>query len=103
MIEIGERNYFNINFLSLPSPPPNEQRRIEPPTEDELDKFYKVLNSSADKPAISKITPPYSKQFIPAIPQASFPPLSQLYEPDALKMEYLELLHLYYVKLHFKL
>ena len=67
--------------------------RIEPPTGDELDAFYKTLNSSRDKPASLKITLPYSKQFIPLLSQASVPfPLSQFYDPDALGLKYLELL-----------
>ena len=37
---------------------------IDPPTKDELEKFYRALNSSKVKPAILKITPPYSKEFI---------------------------------------
>ena len=44
---------------------PRKACKIEPPTEDELDAFYKTLNSSKKKPGILKITPPYSKQFIP--------------------------------------
>ena len=58
-----------------------------------LNAFYEMLNSSSVKPVILKITPPYSKQFIPCLSLTSLPtPISQLYYPDALGMDYLELL-----------
>ena len=45
------------------------------------------------KPAILKITPPYSKQFIPEMCDNSLPPpLSQFYDPEALRMDYLALI-----------
>ena len=46
------------------------------------------------KPAILKITPPYSGEFIPTICKDSFPkPISELYNPEALHMDYLSLLN----------
>ena len=63
------------------------------PTEDELEKFYHTLNSSKIKPAILKITPPYSKEFIPRSTDLSLPlPISQLYDPETLELGYLHLL-----------
>ena len=42
---------------------------------------------------ILKITPSYSKEYIPNLYDASFPPpISQLYDPEALGMDYLSLL-----------
>lgn len=56
-------------------------------------KFYETLNSSDVKPAILKITPPHSKQFIPLMTNESLPqPVSQLYEPSTLELDYLALL-----------
>jgi len=67
-----------------------EQYCIDVPSEDELIKFYDCLNSSDVKPAILKITPPYSQQFIPMGMNESLPqPISQLYDPDALQLDYL--------------
>ena len=60
---------------------------------DELEKFYHALNSSKIKPAILKITPPYSKEFIPRSTDPSLPlPISQLYDPETLELGYLCLL-----------
>lgn len=70
-----------------------KSRDIDPPTEDELEKFYCALNSSQTKPAILKITPPYSKEFIPHLTDPSLPvPISQLYDPETLTLGYLCLL-----------
>ena len=71
-------------------------RDIDLPTEDELEKFYHALNSSKIKPAILKITPPYSKEFIPRSTDPSLPlPISQLYDPETLELGYLCLLKKY--------
>ena len=52
-----------------------------------------MIDSSKERPAIFKITPPYSKQFIPKLcDQAFLSPLSRLYDPDTLGMDYLTLL-----------
>ena len=68
-------------------------RDIDLLTEDELEKFYHALNSSKIKPAILKITPPYSKEFIPRSTDPSLPlPISQLYDPETLELGYLCLL-----------
>ena len=72
---------------------PREKSHINIPSEEELSKFYEDLNSTNTKPAILKITPPYSKQFIPLSMNKSLPcPLSQLYDPAALHLDYLSLL-----------
>ena len=68
-------------------------RKICPPTEDERKTFFETINASEDKPAILKVTPPYSKQFIPKFCKTSLPPpISQLYEQEALGMDYLSLI-----------
>ena len=72
---------------------PRQAQRIEPPTEAELDVFYKTLDSSAVKPAILKITPQFSEQFMPHLSLTSLPPpISQLYDQDALQLDYPALL-----------
>ena len=64
---------------------PRKGRGVELPTETELNAFYEMLNSSSVKPAILKIIPCPSLTSLPT-------PISQLYYPDALGMNYLELL-----------
>lgn len=67
--------------------------RIPEPSEEELATFYETLNGAKKKPAILKITPPYSKYFVPKLSQATFPqPITDLYNPSALEMDYMELL-----------
>lgn len=79
--------------MKLSSSPLRKSKEIDPPTEDELESFFAALDSSKEKPAILKITPPYSKQFIPKLCDSSLPPpISQLYNPKALEMDYLTLL-----------
>lgn len=52
-----------------------------------------VLNSALKNPAILRITQPYAQSFIPKLSLAEFPkPLTELYNPDALRMNYTELL-----------
>ncbi len=60
---------------------------------EEIDAFTKVLNSAAKKPAILKITQPYAQAFIPKLSSSEFPkPLTDLYNAEALTMNYVELL-----------
>lgn len=59
----------------------------------EQDTFYKALNEAKRKPAILKITEPFAKTFIPMLSQSVFPlPITELYNPTALDMEYPDLL-----------
>ena len=72
---------------------PKEKQSIDVPSEDEISNFLEALNSSDVKPAILKITSPYSKQFIPLCMNESLPkPVSELYDPAALELDYLSLL-----------
>lgn len=65
----------------------------KPPSEESLKAFYKCLNEAKSKPAILKITRPYSLQFVPKICDQSLPtPLTEMYEPEALHSDYLSLL-----------
>ena len=76
-IKVVPVNVSDIKFTSKqPSsstPPPRKSCQIVPPTESELHEFYETLNCSTQKPAILKITQPYSKQFIPLLAEDSFP------------------------------
>ena len=59
----------------------------------ELDTFYEAINEAKRKPAILKITQPFAKTIIPLLSQFVFPlPITELYEPAALSMMYLDLL-----------
>jgi len=44
---------------------PRQSQKVDPPSDGELSTFFEMLDSSKEKPAILKITPPYSKQYIP--------------------------------------
>ena len=68
---------------------------VEEPSESELADFYQMLNSAKHKPAILKITPPYSREFIPQIVQNELLPLSHMHDPHALEMDYITLLATY--------
>ena len=60
-----------------------------------MDVFFAQLDSAPKKPAILKIVEPYSEQFIPKLCNVALPkPLTELYDPDSLHLEYLSLLEL---------
>ena len=64
--------------------------------------FFAKLDSAPKKPAILKIVEPYSEQFIPKLCNVALPkPLTELYNPDSLHLEYLSFLD--YVKRDFSL
>ena len=64
----------------------------QPPTEHELEEFYRNLSKASNrKPAILSLIPPYNSSFTSSSDQ--LPPLLQdLYEPDCLHLDYLQLL-----------
>ena len=69
------------------------KKTVPVPTDHELEAFYKSINESDSKPAILKITDPYHEAFIPKLSRPMFPqPLSELYNPDTLQLNYTELL-----------
>ena len=92
--QVNPANVEDIKFSStLPGTVLRKPHDVDPPTELELEKFYQALSSSKVKPAILKITPPYSKEFIPQSAKTSLPlPISQLYDPETLQLDYLSLL-----------
>ena len=52
-----------------------------------------TINNAAKKPAILRVTSPYSEQFVPEFSGPSFPKLiSELYDPKMLHSTYTELL-----------
>ena len=75
---------------------PSKVRRrchIKEPTESEMNSFYECLDGAKKKPAILKIIQPYANSFVPKVLSAELPkPISSFYNPDALKMDYIELL-----------
>lgn len=89
----------DINFSSK-LPQGNEhdtskvrKQKVAEPTDEEIDNFNTVLNGAKRKPGILKITPPFAEQFVPKMSLAQFPkPLTDLYNPEALKFTYTELL-----------
>ena len=71
----------------------NSHSDVEPPSESEIAVFYKALDLAKTKPAILNITPPYTEQFIPHVCDSALStPLSQLYNPDCLSVDYVILL-----------
>ena len=65
------------------------KRRLEdvaPPSNSDLNCFFESISN---EPAILKITPPYSKEFIPILSLAMYPkPIMELYNPAALELRY---------------
>ena len=72
------------------------KRRLEdvgPPSNSDLNCFFESISKAKNKPAILKITPPYSKEFIPTLSLAMYPkPIMELYNPAALELRYHDLL-----------
>lgn len=69
-------------------------RKIDLTLDSEQQMFFKQINRAKNKPAILKIINPYADNFIPTPCLPSFPkPLTDLYNPAALQMEYLDLIH----------
>lgn len=73
--------------------PTVRKRQIPPPTEDEISAFYSTIDGAKKKPAILKLIQPYAEFFIPKLSKAEFPkPMTELYNTEALTMNYTELL-----------
>ena len=67
---------------------------VEYPITEECDKFFAVLNTAQNKPAILKVIPEYADQFIPnCSKKVLLPPLTQLYWSEYLQLDYLSLLN----------
>ena len=70
-----------------------KHRNIEIPSKEELDKFFLNVSMAKKKPAILKIIEPYAHEFIPKLNSNMLPkPITELYDQDALHMDYLSLL-----------
>ena len=68
-------------------------KSIHPASTTELDNFYKAINEAKRMPVILKITHPFANTFIPLHSQSVFPlPITELYNPATLAMEYPDLL-----------
>ena len=66
---------------------------VAPPSNSDLNCFFESISKAKNKPAILKITPPYSKEFIPTLSLATYPkPIMELYNPAALELRYHDLL-----------
>ena len=66
---------------------------ILPPSPEALVTFLEELNKAKQKPAIFKISQPYAQEFIPKCVGSTLPlPMMELYNPEALHMDYLSLL-----------
>ena len=70
------------------------RRKVTPPlSSEELTTFFEEISETKQKPAILKIIEPYSQQFIPKSASSILPlPMMELYNPEALHMDYLTLL-----------
>ena len=68
-------------------------QQIPVPLESELYAFYDAINQAKKKPAILKVTPPYSEDFVPVLSQSVYPlAIMELYKPEALALKYHDLL-----------
>ena len=78
---------------ATPSRPKRKRTDITPPSEAQIDAFFKQVNMADKKPAILTVTQPYAKEFIPKLCTSTLPmPLTELYSQEALHMDYLSLL-----------
>ena len=67
---------------------------IPEPTENDLELFYNDLSKTRGKPVILSLLPNYNESYIPAYESGILPkPLTELHNPEAMKMTYLELLN----------
>lgn len=66
---------------------------IPPLSPSALTTFFEETNKAKQKPAIFKITQPYAQEFIPkSVGSTLPPPMMELYDPEALHLDYLSLL-----------
>ena len=89
-----------MRIASSPGQNKPVKRHIKTPSEDEMDAFFAEINKAQKKPAILKIEEPYAHQhFLPKLSDNKLPkPISELYDPEALKFDYLTLLDLCHEK-----
>ena len=74
----------------LPGP---SSKTVAPQSPSRVKEFLAQLNKADKKPAILKITQPFAVAFVPKLCKDTLPlPLTELYNPDALAMDYLTLL-----------
>ena len=83
--------------LAYPTPSvakcPRKPVAVNPPSDDELVKFYKTLSECGSKPAILSVTLPYANDFQPKTSRSNFPQLlPELYKEEYLEMGYMKLL-----------
>ena len=72
---------------------PRKPVAVNPPSDDELVKFYKTLSECGSKPAILSVTLPYANDFQPKTSRSNFPQLlPELYKEEYLEMGYMKLL-----------
>ena len=71
-------------------------KAISPPTGPDLESFYKAIAQAKDKPAILKITQPFTESFVPQLSLPTIPqPITHhtdIYNPATLEMGYHDLL-----------
>ena len=69
------------------------KKKTIPPTDEALDDLFEGWTNAVNKPMLFTILRPYHKEFIPKLSSEEFPtPISEMYNPATLKMNYTELL-----------
>ena len=68
-------------------------QHFQKPSEQEVEELFASLSKCKTKPAILSLVAPYADNYVPKSLNENFPPcVSQLYNPDAILMNYGELL-----------
>ncbi len=58
-----------------------------------MNNFFRKIDKAQIKPALLRVVEPFAEDFIPRLSTDKLPkPLTDLYNPDALRMDYLKLL-----------
>ncbi len=71
----------------------NSAKNVSSPSANEMNSLYSSISKSKSKPGILSIIPEFSDQYVPIYSLPEFPrPLSLLYDPNNLKLDYHELL-----------
>ncbi len=75
------------------SVPAAKQPKISQPSDLEMNNFFRKIDKAQIKPALLRVVEPFAEDFIPRLSTDKLPkPLTDLYNPDALRMDYLKLL-----------
>jgi len=69
------------------------KKKVLPPSDEALGDLFEGWTDATNKPMLFKILRPYHQEFIPKLSSQEFPqPITDLYNPATLSMNYIELL-----------